>query len=205
MSFLAYFINDGKCYLCEKEGDAICEKCFSKLDLIARSEILPDFKLTSFYNYNEIASKILIMSKYPPYYFYLLKYLIRNTLLPKFKENSLFCPVPLSSLRMFERKFNQAELIAQEFTKKQELPVFSILKRVKETNALFELGKKERLQEMESAFKVSFFGKLLPKKESLSLILVDDLVTTTSTASQCVKVLKNSGFKNVEVLSLFRA
>jgi len=205
MSFLAYFINDGKCYLCEKEGDAICEKCFSKLDLIARSEILPDFKLTSFYTYNETASKILIMSKYPPYYFYLLKYLIRNTLLPKFKENSLFCPVPLSSLRMFERKFNQAEMIAQEFAKKQELPVFSILKRVKETNALFELSKKERLHEMESAFKVSFFGKLLPKKESLSLILVDDLVTTTSTASQCVKVLKNSGFKNVEVLSLFRA
>lgn len=205
MDFIPYFINDGKCYLCEKDGDVICEKCISRLDFINKEEKVFDFKLLSFYSYNQMASKILIMSKYPPFYFYLLKYLIKKTVLPDFARNSIFCPVPLSSLKMFERKFNQAELISEEFAKKQKLPIVSILNRTKETRALFDLNRKERSLEMEKAFQVSFFGKMLPKKETWDVVVVDDLVTTGSTVNQCVAALNKAGFKNVSAISLFRA
>jgi competence protein ComFC len=205
MNFLAYFLNYGKCYVCEKEGDILCEKCFSRLDFINKQEFVFDTVLHSLYSYNEMASKILIMSKYPPYYFYILRYLIQNTVLPKFENSTLFCPIPLSSLKMFERKFNQAEIISEEFARKQKLPVTSLLNRTKETKALFDLRRKQRIFEMENSFKVSFFGLILPKKETLKVILVDDLVTTGSTISQAIKVLRKAGYPNIQVLTLFRA
>lgn len=205
MSFLASISNFGKCYICNRDGDPLCNKCFSKLENVSRVENVMGVNLVSFYKYNHVASKILLISKYPPYYFYILKYLIRKTTLPCFDEKSIFCPVPINSLRMFERKFNQAELIADEFAKKQKILVYPILKRGRDTNPLFNLNYFARKNELKNAFKLNFFGYIISQKSTLKILLVDDLVTTSQTLRECIKTLKNCGFTNIEAYSLFRA
>jgi len=145
------------------------------------------------------------MSKYPPFNFYILKYLIQKTPKPDYLDNSLLCPVPLSSLKMYERKFNQARLIAEEISKNSKYVVLNLLRRIRDTKPLLSLNKILRKKEVENVFRVSFWGRILPQKETLNIVLVDDLITSGETISQCIKALKDAGYSKIEVFSLFRA
>jgi predicted amidophosphoribosyltransferase len=122
MDNLLHQVFYGKCYLCEEFANPICETCFDKLVSVKSPfELSGIKKIISFYEYTDISRRILQISKYPPYEFFLLNYLSRLTF-KKNRENLLnflnpdnsliFCPVPLNSLKLFERKFNQAEEIS---------------------------------------------------------------------------------------------
>jgi ComF family protein len=64
-----------------------------------------------------------------------------------------------------------------------------LLSRVKYTESQSTLSKKERLLNMENAFKVSSSKKIEGKR----ILLVDDVLTTGSTLDECSKVLKLAG------------
>ena len=134
-----------------------------------------------------------------------MKFLIRRTKISQFDKDSIFCPVPISSLKMFERKFNQAELIANELAKKQGILVYPILKRKRDTVPLFNLNYFGRKNELQNAFKINIYGHSILQKDRLIIVLVDDLVTTSQTLKECVSTLKNHGFRRIEAFSLFRA
>lgn len=205
MKFIPELLNLYRCYICNIESDLLCNKCYLKLEKINYFEKISNYKLTSLYKYNQHSSKILLMAKYPPYYFHVLKLLIRKSC-PKFgSKNTIFCPVPLSSLKMFERKFNQAEIIASELAKPSKGIVFNALKRVRDSKPLFNLDRLSRKYEVENVFRLTLKGSLIPNKESLNIVLVDDLVTTGETVKNCLRALSSSGFKNIEIFSLFRA
>jgi ComF family protein len=198
MDNFANFIN-GLCYICCKREGVICDKCFTGL-IPFRNENSNEI---SIYRYNEIASKILLMSKYPPYNFYILKHLIRRTSLDfGYPQNTLLCPIPISSLKMFERKFNQADLISAEFSRKLNINSQEIIKRVADTKPLFSLGKEARIEELSGIFKPTLFSKFLINKFP-NIVLVDDLRTTGETLRQAREVLIQLGSKNVSHLTLF--
>ena len=203
--FLAFILNRGRCYLCNKYEDVICQKCLEKFETYNKEEFLNNSRINSIYYYNQIASKVLISSKYPPYNFYILYFLISKVQYFNFPKNTIFCPVPLSSQKMFDRKFNQAEVIAQYFAKKDKIPVFNLLRRVRDSKPLFSLSKKLREEELKKIFKPSLLGLLFPNKTRYNIFLVDDVVTTGQTLSQCLLELKLIGFKNIEILTMFRA
>lgn len=71
-----------------------------------------------------------------------------------------------------------------------------LLKRVKYTQSQTTLSKEERNINMENAFKIKLFN------QHKSAGLVDDVLTTGSTANACASVLLKNGFKHVIVLSL---
>ena len=198
MDNFANFIN-GLCYICCKREGVICDKCFTGL-IPFRNETSSEI---SIYRYNEIASKILLMSKYPPYNFYILKHLIRRTSLDfSYPHNTLLCPIPISTLKMFERKFNQADLISTEFSKKLNINSQEIIKRVADTKPLFSMGRKERIQELSGIFKPTLLSKFLINKFP-NIVLVDDLRTTGETLHQAKEVLTQIGYKSVSYLTLF--
>ena len=213
MDNLLHQIFYGKCYLCEEFGRPICDVCFNKLVPVKTPyKLIGCKKVISFYEYNDISRRILQISKYAPYEFFLLNYLSKitfnknkNDLLLFLKPNNsfIFCPVPLNSLRLYERKFNQAEEIALRLSEALKIPTFDILKRKKYTKPLFELSKEERRLELTGAFKPNYLAKLVKICGCKSIVLIDDLRTTSQTLESCEKTLRNMGFKEVHFLTLF--
>lgn len=199
------FLN--KCYLCEQKADAICLNCLKEINFFPNSSE-SNF---SFYQYSDVAKKILYLSKYPPYYFYLLKFLVRNYLksgpLPGFlskNSDTILCPVPLSFEKLYERGFNQAELICEEIEKTLEIPYLNILKRVRDTRPLYELNKDQRRLELRNSFRFRKLFLILKLLRVNRIILIDDLMTTSTTLNYCKKEFLKQGFKEVYFLTLFR-
>ncbi|MEW6163328.1 MAG: ComF family protein [Nitrospirota bacterium] len=109
-------------------------------------------------------------------------------------------PVPLSIKRLRERGFNQSLLIARVIAKKIGIPLLmDILLKKKETPPQIGLSAKERLSNLKNAFKVK--GDI----RGLRLLLVDDVMTTGATVTECSKELLKAGAKEVIVLTLARS
>lgn len=111
----------------------------------------------------------------------------------------LIVPVPLHIKRLRERGFNQSLLLANAIGKRQGAPVDPfVLKRTRWTEPQVNLTGMERKVNVKGAFEVH--GDLREKR----VLLIDDVYTTGATVSECSKVLKKSGAKEVCVLTLSR-
>jgi ComF family protein len=106
-------------------------------------------------------------------------------------------PVPLHTVRRRARGYNQSELLAREV-----LPVFPnasldlSLARIRPTRTQSRLkDARDRRGNMQGAFAVS--GDSLNGKR---VLLIDDVVTTSTTVSECARALRLAGAKEVDVL-----
>jgi len=109
-------------------------------------------------------------------------------------------PVPLFIKGLRKRGFNQSLLMARVLSKNMQVPLFmDVLFKKKETLPQIGLSKKERLANLKKAFEVK--GDI----KGLRLLLVDDVMTTGATVTECSKVLMNAGAQEVIVLTLARA
>ena len=109
-------------------------------------------------------------------------------------------PVPLSIRGLRERGFNQSLLLAKTLSDKNKVPLImdGLFKRT-ETPAQIGLSKKERGLNLKGSFKTE------RKFPGMRLLLLDDVMTTGSTANECSKVLLRAGAEEVLVLTLARA
>ena len=104
--------------------------------------------------------------------------------------------VPLNSVRNREHGYNQAEWICKGLAKEWNVPYqFNYLKRVKYTHTQTDLSAEERKQNMLDAFIAS------DNIESLSIGIIDDVITTGSTLSAYAIALKNIGARKVVGIS----
>jgi ComF family protein len=109
-------------------------------------------------------------------------------------------PVPLSIKRLRERGFNQSLLIARFLSKNTNISLLmDNLFKIKETLPQIGLSARERLQNIKNAFEVK--GNI----KGLRLLLLDDVMTTGATVTECSKQLMKAGAKEVVVLTLARA
>ncbi|MGH9530080.1 MAG: ComF family protein, partial [Terriglobales bacterium] len=116
----------------------------------------------------------------------------------------LLVPVPLHSSKFRERGFNQAELIARAalkhaIGKRFELNT-NLLKRRRVTTSQIGLTQNQRKENLRGAFVVT-------KPEMVSgreVLLVDDVLTTGTTASECARVLRRAGTSKVWVATVAR-
>lgn len=109
---------------------------------------------------------------------------------------------PLSKKRLRERGFDQAELLARELGRRLELPVFPTLKKVRHTGPQSDLkdGAARRANALNAY-------ALLPGAgvEGKKLLLVDDVVTSGATLSECARLLRQAGAEAVYCLTLAQA
>jgi len=172
-----------------------------------------NYPLISFYKYEGIAKEILHLSKYPPYYFYLLKYLSKYTfsnkysLISKFLEvdfrQILICEVPISSSRVFERGFNQSYLISETLSDITGIDHVSFLKRNRNTKPLYELNFEERESVVFESVKAKFYAKYLNFLKKELILIVDDVYTSGSTLKETARAVKTLGYKKIQYLTLF--
>ena len=109
---------------------------------------------------------------------------------------------PLSGKRLRERGFNQAELLAREVGRLLSIPAAPALEKTRNTGPQSEL-------EEESARRANARGAyaLLPGADLTGkrVVLVDDVVTSGSTLSECAALLRQGGAAEVYCLTLARA
>jgi len=101
-------------------------------------------------------------------------------------------PVPVHADRLRERGYNQAALLAAELARNVGLPLTEALGRQRPTVQQHRLDRAARLRNLRDAF-TPIPGARLPS----SIILVDDILTTSATLEACATVLRAHGAEHV--------
>ena len=192
-----------RCLVCRKTGDeALCPNCISNIKRMPYQQggtrsfgvyegvLRTAIKKLKFKNKKKLAEPLAIL---------LVEYL-KNS----FSVDSInyIISVPLSKKRLKERGFNQVDLLAliiERGLRVQFIP--NMIARIKETKPQFELKREERFRNLKGAFRVCDPERVRDR----NILLLDDILTTGSTVSECSKVLKDAGAGKVYVLTLARA
>ena len=111
----------------------------------------------------------------------------------------LIIPIPLHQLKKAERGFNQSFYIAKGLGKKLNSDVKdNIVKRIKYTESQTTMKITERKENISGAFKIRAQKSLRGK----NILIVDDVITTGATISECGIILKNAGVQNIYAASI---
>lgn len=207
---------------CGKVGEYVCQEC--EVGVWEEEQICPICCRNSRYGlkhiychkthtldgliclwaYEGIVRKLIHKIKYKYYFDYLQEFSFIDK--PEFAQFKKFLqtrpsvvPVPLYEKRYRKRGFNQAEIIADYLAKNWKIEAINLLTRIRDTGQQVGRLKKERLENMAGAFKISKLSNL-PE----NVLLVDDVWTTGATMSECCKILKQKGVKKVWGLVLAR-
>lgn len=117
------------------------------------------------------------------------------------RKTDLLIPVPLDKKRYREREFNQAHLLAKVVSRRFKIPFSpSALRRTKITLPQTGLNLKQRKENVKGLFRVARARECRGK----TVLIIDDVFTTGSTANECAKVLSLAGAREVNILTVAR-
>ncbi len=118
-------------------------------------------------------------------------------------EATVILPVPLHWTRLWQRRFNQAAALAAVIGQRSGLPVEpSLLRRRKRTMRQVGLTRTHRQENLQGAFIVP--DEMKPSLRGQRVLLVDDVMTTSSTANAASRVLLKAGAASVDVVTFAR-
>jgi len=116
-------------------------------------------------------------------------------------------PVPLHTRKQAQRGFNQAEIVARAALKQLSRPerfhlCTGVLLRRRDTGSQIGLTSHQRRENLRGAFAVptSDSSRILDR----DILLIDDVLTTGTTASECARVLLRAGAARVWVATVAR-
>jgi competence protein ComFC len=109
--------------------------------------------------------------------------------------------VPLHPARLRERGFNQAELLAQILSAETSIPVYLALERIRYTTTQTAFDRVERMENLRGAFRLRKNNVVRNSR----VLLVDDILTTGSTLSECARVLRKADAQSVHAITAARA
>jgi ComF family protein len=197
--------NDGKtCPKCGRKtlADGVCLSCKQELPKFTRA-------ITPFVYRGETAGFVNRIKTGTPvlaYYFaekavdeFLAKYPQTEEFLAEKGETLLVIPVPLTKERKRERGYNQAELLAEALCRRLRLKGYSaetdteILTKRRETLQQKHMGRSERIENVAGAYHVT-------KRKvcrGRTILLIDDILTTGATGSECAARLLSAGADEV--------
>ena len=131
-------------------------------------------------------------------------------------ELPLVVPVPLHESKFRQRRFNQSELLAKAMIKAISHPTHSLRERVghphsskfelapkllerrRATDSQTGLTRQQRIANLRGAFRAT------NSVQGSDILLIDDVFTTGTTASECARVLRRAGARKVWVATVAR-
>ena len=119
----------------------------------------------------------------------------------KVEEIDLIAPMPSTLLHRLDRGFNQVDYLAAALARRLKRPYAKrLLKRVNSPKRQGRLSEEERRKNV-----VGTFAVRRPEWVSnRTVLVVDDIMTTGSTLSECAKELKSAGASRVWCVTLTR-
>lgn len=209
--YILSLIYPPKCVFCGTVIDKsdICEECEKSLPFTKGDSIYQEFpfvdKCISPLYYKDYVRRAVLRFKFAGCSCYSRRL---GGIMSECAENNLDCGsidmiscIPLSRKRMHDRGYNQAELLAKEISKKVGVEYLPTLKKIRHNTAQSTIkDSKQRAANVIGAYRVVDAEKVKGKY----ILLVDDVVTTGSTVSECARVLKKSGAKAVYCVTLAR-
>lgn len=209
--YILSLIYPPKCVFCGTVIDKsdICEECektlpFTKGDSIYQKFPFVDKCISPLY-YKDYVRRAVLRFKFAGCSCYSRRL---AGIMSECAENNLDCGsidmvscIPLSRKRMHDRGYNQAELLAKEISKKVGVEYLPTLKKIRHNTAQSTIkDSKQRAANVIGAYRVIDAEEVKGKY----ILLVDDVVTTGSTVSECARILKKSGAKAVYCVTLAR-
>ena len=217
------------CFICNRKivDGLICPDCFEKIIFLkpplcrmcsapiknAKAKICKSCRnkhffydrLISITSYKEPLIFLLRLFKYKHHEFFkdffssiITNYLKKTGL--DFSYYDLILNVPSHPLRIKERGYNQTELLGKLIAEYANLPFKGdILTCKKYYKSQTFLSNSQRLKNAKGCFSAN--SGLQGKK----IILIDDVVTTQATISECSRILKKTGAENITVITLTKA
>lgn len=117
------------------------------------------------------------------------------------RSADMLIPVPLHPRKQIERGFNQSELLAAQVGRRVGLPVcVENLRRIRPTPSQTHFSRRQREKNVRGAFVVRRPQEILDR----SVLLVDDVMTSGATTSECARVLYGAGAQRVIVITAAR-
>lgn len=107
-------------------------------------------------------------------------------------------PIPLSTQRLRQRGYNQALLLARQLDRAKVRPQW--LERLHDTPAQSRLTRAQRLRNLRGAFATAGDAPVA----GLSIVLIDDVMTTGATLYTAASVLRGAGARSVNAIVLAR-
>jgi ComF family protein len=119
------------------------------------------------------------------------------------EEARIVVPVPTTATRLRERGYNQAERLAAVYARLTRRPLHPLLTRAGSTTTQTVLQPAARGANVAGAFRVAEQGGRQVVGEHL--LLIDDVMTTGATVSECARALVDAGARCVTVITFARA
>lgn len=211
IDYIADFFFPPRCIFCRKilERSDICIECeknlpYTKGDSIVQKFPFIDKCVTPLY-YTGTVREAIIRYKFNGKEYYSDRF---SQIMADCVENNLDCGdisviswVPLSKLRQHKRGYNQAKLLAEGIAKSVDLPLAPCLVKTRNNPAQSKTkSAAERSRNVVGVYrlkdKVDVKGK--------NILLIDDVVTTGSTLSECARILRKAGANKVYCATIAR-
>ena len=195
----------------------LCRSCIENIEFVSSERIENEF-IRKFFSDNVItdfvSSFLFIEGSVVQKLIHSLKYdqnfqagnlickLIYDRLSSRLKEwkADMIIPVPLHSLRRAERGYNQAKEISKGISRLAGIPCNSkILRREKYTRTQTKFTLSQRKKNISGAFSIKRTNCIKGKR----IIIVDDVITTGATITECASLLKKN--KAAELFALSAA
>jgi len=117
----------------------------------------------------------------------------------------ILVPVPLHLARRIERGYDQSALLAEACAAEAGIPAIHALRRTRATTVQGALGTSSRAANVRGAFAPSFRARFHARRlAGADAWLVDDVLTSGSTAAECARILRRLGARRVSVLCVAR-
>jgi ComF family protein len=114
-------------------------------------------------------------------------------------------PVPLHKSKLRQRGFNQSEMVAKIALKlaassETYTLIPDLLERTRDTQSQIGLTRHQRRENLRGAFRVTRPEEITGR----DVLLIDDVFTTGTTASECARILRKAGASRVWVVTVAR-
>lgn len=202
-SWLLDLLFPPKCVLCQKllsrEETDICHHCRQVTPEIEK----PKFRLsfvagwTALWYYKDDVRSSLLRYKFGRKRCYALSYgraLAMHLQQKGFDKYEVLTYVPVAPLRKFRRSYDQVELIAKVVANELDVMLIPTLRKIRNTPP--QSGFKDvsqRRANVLGAYRIRNSDLIRGKQ----ILLLDDVITTGATASECARVLLVAGAKEV--------